>query len=37
MKYIKDVYMLKELLIGLDLSDSDIDTAVHTWSTAEDC
>ena len=28
--------MFKELLIGLQLSDSDIETAVQNWGTIED-
>ena len=28
--------MFKDLLIGLELSDSDIETAVQTWSNVED-
>ena len=32
----KDGPMFKDLFIGLDLSVSDIETAVHTWSNVED-
>ena len=28
--------MFKEQLIGLEMSDSDIETAVQTWSTVQD-
>ena len=32
----KDAPILKDSLISLKLSDSDIETAVHTWGTVED-
>ena len=35
-KKTKDTPMIKDSLIGFDLSDSDIDTAAQTWSNVED-
>ena len=35
-KKTKDTPMIKDSLIGFDLSDSDIDAAAQTWSNVED-